>query len=152
MTALTRTARRLPKFRLTAPEQRERDIHEACAQALDKLLLPPAFWFTYPAGAVQLSPAETTRLTRIGVKRGLPDIFPLYRGVYCVELKRKGGQLSKTFIGRTKRGSPRVYVGQEEVFPQLIATGAIEAIAVCTSVDEMLEQIGRWQIPIRALV
>jgi len=41
-------------------------------------VLPPAFWFTYPAGAVQLSPAETARLTRIGVKRGLPDMLPAF--------------------------------------------------------------------------
>jgi hypothetical protein len=29
-------------FRLVAPEPYELDIHEACASALDKLLLPPA--------------------------------------------------------------------------------------------------------------
>jgi hypothetical protein len=138
-------------FRLTPPEPAELDIHEACARALDKLLLPPAFWFTYPAGHVQLSSAEVSRLVRIGLKRALPDIWILYDGVYCVELKRKGGELSKTYIGRTKRGQPRVYIGQEEVFPKLIAAG-VRAIAVCTSVDEMLEQIGRWHIPIRALV
>ena len=129
----------------------ERDIHEACADALDKLLLPPAFWFTYPAGAVQLSPAETARLTRVGLKRGLPDIWILYDGVYCVELKREGGELSKTRTVRTKRGGPRVLVGQEEVFPQLIAAG-VKAIAVCYSVDQMLEQCRRWPIPMRPLV
>src|SRR5262252_1194363 len=119
-------------FRLTPDSLLERDIHEACADALDKLLLPPAFWFTYPAGAVQLSPAETARLTRVGLKRGLPDIWILYDGVYCVELKREGGELSKTRTVRTKRGGPRVLVGQEEVFPQLIAAG-VKAIAVCYS-------------------
>jgi hypothetical protein len=139
------------RFQLTAPEPLERDIHEACAQALDKLLLPPAFWFTYPAGAVQLSPAETARLVRVGLKRGLPDIWILCDGVYCIELKRVGGELSKTRIGRTKRGSPRVLVGQEEVFPLLIAAG-VKAIAVCTSVDQMLEHVQRWPIPMRPLV
>jgi hypothetical protein len=43
-------------FRLEAPEPYELDIHEACASALDKLLLPPAIWACYPAGAVQLQP------------------------------------------------------------------------------------------------
>jgi hypothetical protein len=33
---------RTPRFRLTAPELLEVDIHQACAEALDKLLLPPA--------------------------------------------------------------------------------------------------------------
>lgn len=32
-------------FRLTMPVPLEVDIHEACAGALDKLLLPPATWF-----------------------------------------------------------------------------------------------------------
>jgi hypothetical protein len=136
-------------FRLTAPEPLEVDIHEACAQALDRLLLPPAMWFTYPAGAAELSPQQMARYSRIGLKRGLPDLWLLYRAVYCIELKRRGGQLSKTRIGRTRRGAPRVYVGQEETFPQMIATGAIEAIAVCTSVDQMLAQVTQWNIPLR---
>ena len=136
-------------FKLTPPEPLERDIHEACANALDALLLPPAMWFTYPAGAAELSPQQMARYSRVGLKRGLPDIWLLYRRVYCVELKRRGGNLSKTYIGRTRRGSPRVYVGQEETFPQLIATGAVEAIAVCTSVNEMLAQCCRWKIPLR---
>jgi hypothetical protein len=136
-------------FRLTAPEPLEQDIHEACAQALDRLLLPPAFWFTYPAGHIKLSGAEIARLVRIGLKRSLPDIWILYRVVYCIELKRRGGDLSRTRIGRTSRGAPRVYIGQEEVFPQLIGTGAIAAIAVCTSVDQMLAQVTQWNIPLR---
>jgi hypothetical protein len=91
------------------------------------------------------------RLTRHGLKRGLPDIWILYSAVYCIELKRRGGSLSKTRVARTRRGSPRVLEGQEEVFPRLIETGAVEAIAVCTSVDEVLAQLARWGIPLRAL-
>jgi|SRR5580693_133158 hypothetical protein len=136
-------------FRLTAPEPAELDIHEACAQALDRLLLPPAFWFTYPAGHIKLSGAEVARLARIGLKRALPDIWILYQRVYCVELKRHGGDLSKTRIGRTRSGAPRVFVGQEETFPLLIGTGAVAAIAVCTTVEQMLGQVAVWNIPLR---
>lgn len=136
-------------FRLTAPEPLERDIHEACADALDRLLAPPALWFTYPAGAAQLSPQQQTRYSRVGLKRGMPDIWVLHNGVWCIELKRNGGSLSKTRIGRTKRGSPRVLVGQEEMFPALIHSGGIKAIAVCTNVDEMLGQLAAWKIPLR---
>jgi hypothetical protein len=135
-------------FRLTALEPLEQDIHEACAQALDALLLPPAIWFAMPVGHVKLSAAETARLSRIGLKRGLPDLFFLFEGlVFALELKRKGGRLSKTRIGRTRRGAPRVYEGQEDVFPKLRAAGA--AVAVAHSVDEMLAQIRRWGIPLR---
>jgi hypothetical protein len=138
-------------FKLTSLEPLEVDIHEACAQALDRLLLPPTMWFTYPAGAAELSPQQMARYSRIGLKRGLPDIWLLHAGVYCIELKRRGGSLSKTRVGRTRRGAPRVLVGQEEIFPLLIATGAVEAIAVCSSVDEVLAQLARWQIPLRTL-
>lgn len=136
-------------FRLTAPGPSERDIHEACADALDRLLLPPAFWFTYPAGASVLSAQQAARHIRIGLKRGLPDLWVLYRGVWLIELKRPGGVLSKTRVVRTRRGSPRVLVGQEEVFPLLCATGAVRDIAVCYSVDGLLDQLEAWAIPLR---
>ena len=129
----------------------ERDIHEACAAALDALLVPPALWFTYPAGASQLSPQQQARHSRIGLKCGLPDLWVLHQGVYCIELKRPGGQLSKTRLGRTRRGSPRVLVGQVDMFPNLLAAG-VKDIAVCHSVDEMLKALARWGIPLRGRV
>jgi hypothetical protein len=135
-------------FRLVPPEPLELDIHERCAEVLDKLLLPPAMWFTYPAGAVQLSPAQAARLSRVGLRRGLPDIWILFEGAWCIELKRRGGQLSKTKVVRTRRGSPRVLDGQEDVFPRLIAAG-VRRIAVCHSVSEMLAALERWGIPLR---
>jgi hypothetical protein len=139
----------MKSFRLTPPPVYEQDIQETCAAALDRLLLPPAMWFAYPAGVIKLSGPQMARLTRHGLKRGLPDIWIFYRAVYCIELKRRGGALSKTRLARTRRGSSRVLVGQEEVFPRLIGTGAVEAIAVCTSVDEVLTQLARWYIPLR---
>jgi hypothetical protein len=140
------------RFRLTAPEALERDIHEACADALDRLLAPPAVWFTYPAGATQLSAQQHAAHSRIGLKRGLPDLWFLYHGVYCIELKRHGGKLSKTRIARTRRGAPRVLIGQEEQFPRLIASGGVKDIAVCHSVAEMLETLQRWGVPLRGRI
>jgi hypothetical protein len=135
-------------FRLTVAEPLEIDLHEACASALNALLLPPAFWFSMPVGHVKLSRAQTAHLSRIGQKRGLPDIFLIHAGlVFTCELKRKGGRLSKTRVARTRRGSPRVLEGQEDVFPKLRAAGA--AVAVAHSVDEMLAQIRRWGLPLR---
>jgi hypothetical protein len=136
-------------FRLTAPVPAEREIHEAVASALDLLLLPPAMWCCYPAGASVLSPQQQARHSRVGLKRGLPDIWVLHGRLWLIELKRRGGRLSKTRIVRTKRGAPRVLVGQVEVFPQLLATGAVGGIAVCTSVLEVLEQLCQWGVPVR---
>jgi hypothetical protein len=137
-------------FRLTPEIVAERDIHEACASALDRLLCPPAMWFTYPAGAAQLSPQQMARYSRIGLKRGMPDLWFLFRGVFCIELKRHGGNLSRTRIGRTRRGSPRVLIGQVDVFPALVASGGVQDIAIAHSVDEMLDALERWKIPLRS--
>src|SRR5262249_21723165 len=145
------TGARLGRARRPSPplEPPERAVHEACADALDRLLLPPAFWFSYPAGASELTGKQIAAHQRIGLKRGLPDIWVLLNGVWLIELKRPGGQLSKTRIVRTRRGSPRVLAGQVDVFKLLCASGAINDIAVCYSVEEVLEQLATWEIPLR---
>lgn len=135
-------------FRLTAPVPLERDTHVAVARALDALLLPPAVWFTYPAGASTLSPQQAARHAEIGMKRGLPDIWLIYDGTYCIELKRPGGSLSKTRVVRTKRGGTRLVVGQVEMFNKLLNAG-VRGIAICRSVDEVLQQLTEWKIPLR---
>jgi hypothetical protein len=137
-------------FKLTPEIIPEQDIHEACAEALERLLLPPAVWFCYPAGATQLSPQQMSRYSRMGLKRGLPDLWFLYRGVRCIELKRQGGSLSTTRVVRTKRGSPRVLLGQEDVFPMLVRSGGVIDIKIAHSVDEMLSVLERWELPLRS--
>lgn len=137
------------KFRLKAPELSEREIHEACASMLDKLLLPPAMWCCYPAGAAQLSPQQQARYSRVGLKRGFPDILIFCGHVYGIELKRRGGVLSKTRIVRTKRGAPRILDGQIDIFPKLLATGAFAAINVAYSVDDVVHWLDVWGVPHR---
>lgn len=137
------------RFKLTAPEPLERDIHTACADALDKLLLPPAMFCCYPAGAAQLSPQQQARYTRVGLKRGFPDLLIFYKLVWGLEIKRQGGVLSKTRVTRTRRGTLRVLHGQEEIFPKLIATEAFGDIAIIRSVEEMITQLRAWNIPLR---
>jgi hypothetical protein len=80
----------------------------------------------------------------------MPDLWFLFRGVFCIELKRHGGNLSRTRIGRTRRGSPRVLIGQVDVFPALVASGGVQDIAIAHSVDEMLDALERWKIPLRS--
>lgn len=142
------TPRRLA---LTPPEPFEVDIHSACAEALNTLLMRPAEWCCYPAGHVKLERHQVARLVRVGLKRGYPDIMVFYDGVYGLELKRNGGTLSKTIIDRSARGGPIERIGQEDMFPRLIASGW-KAIAVVRSVTEMLQQLERWQIPLRGRI
>lgn len=141
-----------PRFKLTpGPELREIDIHEQVAGVLDACLLDPAFWCCYPAGLVELSAAQAVRYVKCGLKSGMPDIMIWYRGIWLVELKkRRGGELSRTRIVKTKHGLREV-VGQVERFAQLAATGAVRDLAVCYSVDDVLDQLTRWSIPHRRI-
>jgi hypothetical protein len=135
-------------FRLTPPDFSEQEMHEQVARLCEQLVAPPAAWACYPAGAVQLGPAQMAKLSRMGLQRGWPDFLFLHGGkLRGLELKAKGGALSKTKIVRTKRGSPRVLVGQVERFAELEAAGM--TIAVARSVDEVLATLERWQIPLR---
>lgn len=137
------------RFRLTAPEPAEREVHKSVARLLDAILLPPAMWFCYTAGASVLSRQQAARHIELGLKRGMPDLWILHNGVYCIELKRRGGMLSKTREVRTSKGSPRILEGQEDTFPRLLATGAVTSIAVCYDVPEVIRQLEIWQIPHR---
>lgn len=135
-------------FRLTPPIPSERELHIATARMLDALLLPPAVWFTYAAGASILSPQQAARHYEIGMKRGLPDIWLICGGVYCIELKRpKTGALSKTRVVSGKHGK-RLVEGQAEMFPRLIAAG-VKEIRICRTIEDVLNCLREWQIPLR---
>lgn len=142
-------------FRLTAPEPPEAELQANVGAALDALLLPPSFWFSAAIGATRLTPQQAAALSRAGVKRGLPDVFviaPPTGRLYGIELKRRrGGQLSKTKVVRTRRGSPRVLVGQVDRFAELEAAG-MPPIAICRSVDEVLRKLQEWGVALRCRV
>ncbi len=132
---------------LRAPTRYEDDIHQQVAKALDLLLLPPAQWTTFPAGSVPLPPAFAAKLSRLGLKRGWPDILVIYGTVYGIELKREGAGMSRTRAVRTKRGGLRILEGQIDVFPRLRKAGM--KIEVCYSLDEVLAALRLWNIPTR---
>jgi hypothetical protein len=139
-------------FRLTAPVPSESDIHEACASALDTLLLRPAEWISLGIGALKLTPAQMARLTRVGIKPGWPDLIICYHSIYGVEIKKPGktsrpGRLSTTRIVRTRQGALREVTGQVEMFCRLEQAGM--RIAIVTSVGEMLDALMGWGVPLR---
>jgi hypothetical protein len=126
----------------------EQELHEAVAKALAFLVIPPAQWTTFPAGSVPLPPEFATKLYRLGLARGWPDILLIHQGqTFGLELKRPGASLSATRTVRTRRGSLRVLIGQRDVHPLLEAAGM--RIAVCHSVDEAIDQCHAWGIPMR---
>ncbi len=134
-------------FRLTAPIAPETELQEAVADALDLLLMRPATWCAYPAGHIQLSGQAATKLARMGLKRGWPDVLVLHGVLHGIELKRRGGTLSRTRTVRTRRGSLRIVEGQRDVFPRLEAAGM--RLAVCDSVDAVLGALAAWGVPLR---
>src|SRR5579872_3444044 len=134
-------------FRLTAPVPPEDDLHVAVAQALDVLLLPPAAWTTFPAGHVELTGQAAAKLARLGLKRNWPDVLVLHGVLHGIELKRHDAALSRSRMVRTRRGRPRYVEGQRDAFPRLEAAGM--RLAVCDSVDAVLDTLGRWGVPLR---
>lgn len=137
----------MASLRLAAPMPPEADLQADVARALDMLILPPAQWTTFPAGHVQLPKAAAAKLARMGLKRGWPDVLVLHGTLYGIELKRPGGRLSKTRTVRTRRGALRVLDGQEDTFPRLETAGM--RIAICETVEGVLEALDQWNIPMR---
>jgi len=133
-------------FRLTAPIVAEDELHAATAQLLRRVLLPSVQWTCFPAGNVPLPPEYAAKLARFGLARGWPDILAIYDGrIFGIELKRRGGGLSKTRVVRTRSGAQRLLEGQADVFPRLTAAGM--RIAVCHDVDEVLKALAAWGLP-----
>lgn len=141
------TPKRKP-FRLTKPVVPEDSLHEAVAKALDLLLLPPAAWATYPAGSIPLPAQWAAKLFRLGLKRGWPDVLVVHGGqIIGVELKRIGGVLSKTRMVRSRSGALRIVEGQTDVFARLQGAGMI--IVVCETVEDVLTELRRLNVPVR---
>ena len=140
--------RRPPQFKLRPPDPDEDMLHEAVRNLLDGILLPPTVWTTFPAGNYGLTMAAATRLARVGLKSGWPDVQIISDGrFYGLELKTRTGVLSKSRQVRTRWGGTRLVMGQLEMLRALEAAGA--RVAVCRSVDDVLHELKRWQIPTR---
>ena len=93
-------------------------------------------------------PRYAAKLSRLGLKRGWPDVQIVFGGrIYGIELKRRGGRLSRTRIVRTRRGSLRELVGQEDEFPRLEAAGM--TIGVCSSLPAVLAFLTAAGVPLR---
>lgn len=138
----------MARLYLAAPEPTEDELHASVASTLDRLLVPPAMWTTFPAGAGLLAPQAAARLSRIGLKPGWPDLLVVFAGVlHGIELKVGTNTLSRTRVVHTRQGRPRIVIGQHETHAMLRAAGA--KIAVCRSVASVLAQLRIWRIPTR---
>jgi hypothetical protein len=139
-------------FKLTAPEPSEKDIHISCAQAFERLVLAPAVWVFYPAGAIELTEHQKAKLYRMGMKSGFPDFVFWHFGTFGLEIKKQGGRLSSSrWVKTLKKQRLRYVVGQRERFPELLAAGWSD-IQVVHSVEAALAQLEAWRIPLRCWI
>lgn len=141
-------------FKLTPPPlPLEQTLHETVAKLLKQLIPPGAAveWACYPAGLIQLTPAQMAKLSASGLQTGWPDFLIVHDGgVYGIELKRRGGTLSEDRIAKSKFGT-RLVIGQKTRFPSLIAAGMRE-IAVCTTAQQVFDNLARWGVPLRGRI
>jgi hypothetical protein len=135
-----------PPFRLIpgrrpASSSSETALHIACAGWLSMRLIPPTFFTTFPAGGGGRE--RGTRLKRMGLKPGMPDILIFDRHidgnilcplVYGIELKSEDG---------------RVSVAQRQTHGNLLSVGV--PVSVVRSLDDLRSAVIGWDIPIKSV-
>lgn len=120
-------------FKLTNPGMSEATLHRSVAHMLDWLLLPPAFYTTFPAGWGVLPRATAGQLQACGMKSGMPDILLFDVGrVIGIELK----------VGANKATSSQVKMAEK-----LKAVG-IE-VHICRSLDDVLDILSQRAVATR---
>ena len=109
-------------------------LHAAVADLLDLVLLPPAWWTTFPLGGG--GKARGGKLKRRGVKAGVPDILIVCDcQAFWIELKSAKGVLN---------------ADQKATIPQLISAGC--RVAIARSVADVLAMLDAWGIPHKRVV
>ena len=119
-----------------AASHTEAQLHRAVAGFLNARLQPPDFFSTFPAGGGGLMRGRL--LKAMGLKTGMPDIFPLIINgiVYGAELKTVKGVVSDT---------------QKETHAALLATGAVRNIAIWRSMYDMKLFLSVWRAKLRSV-
>jgi hypothetical protein len=112
----------------------ESDLHKSVADLLDWVLVPPAFFTTFPAGWGKLTRRTAGRLNGAGLKPGMPDIFvfPGQGRIVGLELKAYG------------RGTSDV---QDTMHAKLKAAGI--PVHVCKSIADVIAALAKERVPFK---
>lgn len=122
---------------LSGQDAPEVGLHIAVAGLLGVALPGDAWWSTIGHGWGKLTPQTAGILKAIGLKPGCPDIMIIWCGrTYFIELKRKKGG--------------RVSDAQERAALAIGRAGA--SVAICRSVDEVVNALNAWGLPLRARI
>ena len=123
----------MKRFKLTALEPTEAQLHATVAHYLDWVLMPPAQYTTFPAGWGVLTKSTAGRLKGAGLKQGMPDILLFLSGLcFGIELKSHKGTLTPV---------------QRDMHKKLGAAGV--PVSVCTSLEEVTEVLDAWGFRLR---
>ena len=118
----------------------ETQLHRAVAGFLNARLQPPDFFSTFPARWIsgKSGKLQGAILKAMGLKAGMPDIFPLIINgfVYGAELKTAKGVLSDS---------------QKETHAALLASGAVRFVFVWRSMDNMKMDLTAWRAKLRTV-
>lgn len=109
----------------------ELELHRAVSAALDLVLAGGAWWTSIEHSYAGIR--QGARRKSIGVKRGIPDVLVVAGGrALWVELKSPRGSLTPD---------------QKAVHEQLRDAGG--EVAVCRSVEQVLDALRSWGVPMR---
>ncbi len=111
----------------------EDDLQAAVCTLLKWALPADATFWAVPNGGLRHK-MEAQRMTRLGVRAGIPDLHIVYRGrLYCLELKAPKGQLSAT---------------QVQMMRKLEVCGV--PTAVIRELSDVTHIMREWNIPLSA--
>ena len=112
----------------------EEDLQKAVVQLLGIALPASAMFWTTPNQRGTRKRWENQLLKAMGVLAGFPDLAILWRSrLYLIELKAPGGALSPA---------------QKALHVRLGLAGA--KVWVCFSIEQVIERLELWEIPLRA--
>lgn len=111
----------------------EDDLQEAVCTFLKWALPEDATYWAVPNGGLRHT-REAQRMTRLGVRAGIPDLHIAFRGkLHCIELKAPRGTLSEV---------------QVQTVEKLLKCGV--PTIVCRSVEAVEQALRTWWIPLQA--
>lgn len=114
---------------------KEADLHAAVVQSL-KLLLPADCVMHHSPNEGQRTPWAQAWIKKAGVRPGWPDLEFVYKGrVYFIELKSEKGR-SSVFQAAT----------QDALY------GAGAKVKTCRTLNDVVETLTQWGIPLRGRV
>ena len=117
----------------------ESQLHQSVSELLDRILVEPAFFCTFPAGWGKLTKGTAGRLFASGLKRGMPDIFVFDRI-----------DKNQNIVGiELKTGNNSATSAQRAMHAKLQAVGI--PVYICRSQEDVLAALYRENISCRSL-